>query len=77
MKHIDVTPDTLGECIAEARRQARLTQRTVAHRAGTTQSAISAYETHVRPGLDTLARIMDAMGFRLVVRFEPKGSQRR
>ncbi len=42
----------------------RLTQRELARRAGTTQSAVAAYESGARrPSSDTLARLLDTSGF--------------
>jgi uncharacterized protein len=51
--------------IKTARSSERLTQSELAKRAGTTQSAIAAYESGSRrPSTTTLARLLDASGFR-------------
>lgn len=55
-----------------ARRQADLTQTALAERAGTSQAAISAYESGRRsPSVDTLVRILAATGFELRIRLAP------
>lgn len=58
-----------------ARRRAGLSQVEVAARAGTTQSVISAYESgHRQPALPTLANLVEATGYELVVRLSrPRG----
>lgn len=52
--------------LIEARRRAGITQAELAARAGTTQSAISAYE-HARklPSIPVLTRLVEACGFEL------------
>lgn len=56
----------VGELLRRARRQAGLSQRELADRSGTTQSAISAYESGARhPRSDTLQRLLAAAGHRL------------
>jgi uncharacterized protein len=51
--------------IRKARSTERLTQADLAKRAGTTQSAVAAYESGSRnPSASTLARLLDASGFR-------------
>lgn len=58
-----------GTLIRLARMQKGLTQREVAERAGTSQSAIAAYERgHKSPNFDTLVRIIQAMGLDLKFR---------
>ncbi len=52
-----------------ARRQAGLTQQALANRAGTSQAAMSAYESGRRsPSVDTLCRILGAAGFEVRMR---------
>ena len=58
--------------IRMARRQAGLTQMELAERAGTSQAAISAYESGRRsPSVDTLVRILAATGLELRMRLAP------
>lgn len=58
-----------GTLIRLARIQKGLTQREVAERAGTSQSAIAAYERgHKSPNFDTLVRIIQAMGLDVKIR---------
>lgn len=55
--------------IRMARRQAGLTQTALAKRAGTSQAAVSAYESGRRsPSVDTLCRILGAAGLELRMR---------
>lgn len=55
--------------IRTARRQSGLTQQALAKRAGTSQAAISAYESGRRsPSVDTLCRILGAVGFEVRMR---------
>jgi transcriptional regulator with XRE-family HTH domain len=55
--------------IRMARRQAGLTQQVLADRAGTSQAAISAYESGRRsPSVDTLCRILSAAGLEVRMR---------
>ncbi len=55
--------------IRMARRQAGLTQQALAKRAGTSQAAMSAYESGRRsPSVDTLCRILNAAGFEVRMR---------
>jgi transcriptional regulator with XRE-family HTH domain len=55
-----------------ARHDGGLSQRALAHRAGTSQAAIASYEAGKRsPTLDTLARIVRAAGFDLRILIEP------
>ena len=55
-----------------ARRQAGLTQAVLASRAGTSQAAMSAYESGRRsPSVDTLCRILAAAGFEVRMRLAP------
>lgn len=53
-----------GELVRDARALAGITQRELAERLGTTQSAVSAWERgHDIPRVDTLARALQACGF--------------
>lgn len=63
-----------GRLIREARLSGGLTQAQLAAAAGTSQTAISAYENGARePSLDTLRRLLAAAGARLaVVRDAPR-----
>ena len=52
-----------GKVVRAARRQAGLTQRELAERVGTTQSAVARWETGVEsPRLDTLSSLLRACG---------------
>jgi transcriptional regulator with XRE-family HTH domain len=54
--------------LREARRRAGLTQAELALRAGTSQAAISAYESGRKaPSVDTFSRLLAATGSRLAV----------
>lgn len=58
--------------IRQSRQAARLTLRDLAERAGTSHSALAAYEAGRKtPALPTLERILRAAGFDLVVRVRP------
>jgi transcriptional regulator with XRE-family HTH domain len=58
--------------IRMARRQAGLTQTELAELAGTSQAAVSAYESGRRsPSVDTLVRILAATGMELRMRLAP------
>ncbi|MFV9671821.1 MAG: helix-turn-helix domain-containing protein [Acidimicrobiia bacterium] len=55
--------------IRMARRKAGLTQAVLAERAGTSQAAVSAYESGRRsPSVDTLSRLLAAAGFEVRMR---------
>ncbi len=59
---------TAGELLNQTRRRHRLSQRTLALRAGTTQGWISAIEqANVQPTTDMLRRLLLAMGEELVL----------
>ena len=59
--------------LREARRRAGLTQHELARRAGTTQSAISAYETGASsPSVATLQRLLAATGHDLELGVSPR-----
>jgi transcriptional regulator with XRE-family HTH domain len=61
-----------GDLVKEARRRAGLTQRQLAERAGTTQSAIARLETgQTNPSFDLVVRLIEACGFRLDVFLDP------
>lgn len=63
---LDMAVTSSAEVLRDARRQAGLTQASLAERAGVTQSVISAYESgHRQPALSTLAALVDATGFEL------------
>lgn len=58
-----------GALLRRARGKAGLSQAELAARAGVTQSVISAYESgHRQPAVPTLAALIDAAGFDLVLR---------
>jgi transcriptional regulator with XRE-family HTH domain len=61
------------ELLAMARKEAGLTQRELALRAGTSQSAIARLERgQASPTLATLERLAAAAGFRVLLEFVPK-----
>lgn len=61
-----------GNLIKVARRDAGLSQRELAKRAGTSQATLSAYESGMKsPSLDTLARIIRAGGQDLRIQVVP------
>lgn len=62
-----------GQLIAQARRRSGLSLRELANRAGTSHSAIAAYE-HGRtsPTMATLERILTAAGFAIDVTLSPR-----
>jgi uncharacterized protein len=61
-----------GTVLRNARRSARLSQTDVARRSGIAQSVISAYESGRRePGVQTLARLVEATGHQLVLDVVP------
>src|SRR3954447_24347906 len=61
-----------GDLVKEARRRAGLTQRALAERAGTTQSAIARLETgQTNPSFDLVLRLIKLCGFRLDVFLDP------
>lgn len=58
--------------IRMARREAGLSQQQLASRAGTSQAAVSAYESGRRsPSVDTLCRLLAAAGFEVRMRLAP------
>ncbi len=61
-----------GAVLRNARVRARLSQAEVARRSGVAQSVISAYESGRRePGVQTLARLVEATGHQLVLDVVP------
>lgn len=61
-----------GELVREARLRAGLTQRELADRAGTTQSAIARMETgRTSPAFEQVERLMRLCGFQLIVEMAP------
>jgi transcriptional regulator with XRE-family HTH domain len=63
---------TAADLIRDARRRHRIDQRTLAHRARTSQAQISRIEQgETSPGVDTLQRLLECMGERLVLSAEP------
>lgn len=64
----------LAKSIIEQRIKNRMTQEEVAKKAGVPQSTVARVEglTHGLPKLATLKKIADALGAKLVVRFEAK-----
>jgi transcriptional regulator with XRE-family HTH domain len=58
--------------LREARRKAGLTQRDLAARASTSQSAVARYErAKSMPDIETLQRLLEACGYELRWRLEP------
>ena len=67
------SPTVPGSLILQARLRANLNQRDLAARAGTSQSAIAAYERGTKdPAYETLRRILRAAGFDLRLRLMPR-----
>jgi transcriptional regulator with XRE-family HTH domain len=61
-----------GELVREARRRAVLSQRQLADRADTTQSAIARLESgRTSPSLETVERLLRLCGFQLIVELAP------
>jgi len=61
-----------ADLVREARRRAGLTQRELAERAGTTQSAIARLESgRTRPSFDAVLRMIRLCGYRLDVALDP------
>jgi len=61
-----------ADLVREARRRAGLTQRELAERAGTTQSAIARLESgRTSPAFDAVQRLIRLCGFRLDVALDP------
>ena len=70
---------TIGQLVYDARTRARLTQRELAKRIGTTQSVISRLEDADYEGhsLSLLNRIAAALGSRIELRFVPSIPRRK
>lgn len=65
---MDHATEAAGALLRRTRVGARLSQAELAARAGVTQSVISAYESgHRQPALTTLAALIDAAGYELIV----------
>ncbi|MGQ0629506.1 MAG: helix-turn-helix domain-containing protein [Sporichthyaceae bacterium] len=63
----------VGEMITKCRMEARLSLRALAEKAGTSHSTLLAYEAGRKsPSTTTLARILDATGYRLTLNLERK-----
>lgn len=63
---------TGADLIVEARKRARLTQRELAERAGTTQSSVARWESgRTEPAFATVVRLLRLCGFVLDVHLEP------
>jgi transcriptional regulator with XRE-family HTH domain len=61
-----------GELVREGRRRAGLTQKQLADRAGTTQSAIARLEAgRTSPTLEAVERLLRLCGFQLIVELAP------
>jgi len=61
-----------ADLVREARRRAGLSQRELADRAGTTQSAIARLESgRTSPAFDTVVRLIKLCGYRLLVTLDP------
>jgi transcriptional regulator with XRE-family HTH domain len=61
-----------GELVREARKRAGLTQRELATRAGTTQSAIARLESGgTSPSLEQVERLLKLCGLQLIVELAP------
>jgi uncharacterized protein len=68
----DVAPTVAAGLIRLARDKAGLTQSELAELAGTSQQAVSAYETgRKEPTLPNLQRLVAAAGFEMRIRLEP------
>jgi transcriptional regulator with XRE-family HTH domain len=61
-----------GELVREGRKRADLTQKQLADRAGTTQSAIARLESgRTTPSLETVERLLRLCGWQLLVELAP------
>ena len=70
---MDQATETAGALLRRARTGAGLSQAELAARAGVTQSVISAYESgHRQPALPTLAALIEAAGYDLVIDIRPQ-----
>ena len=72
-----VEMQTAGDLLRRARKASGLSQQELAARAGVTQSVISAYESgHRQPAVPTLAALVDAAGYELVMDLRPHQARR-
>jgi uncharacterized protein len=70
---VDSPTPTPGALLRRARKRAGITQQELAARAGVAQSVISAYESgHRQPAVPTLAALIEAAGYELVMDLRPK-----
>lgn len=68
----DQSSYTVAALLLTARREAGLTQRQLAERAGTSQAAVARYEkARVAPDVATLSRLLRACGFDLRMDLQP------
>jgi transcriptional regulator with XRE-family HTH domain len=71
MGKYDVAPTLAAGLIRLARDKAGLTQHEMAHIAGVSQQAVSAYETgRKEPTIPTLQRLLSAAGYEMRIRLE-------
>ena len=62
----------VAKAVIAARSRAGLTQAELAHKMGTTQPAVARMESgRIQPSLQTLHRLAQATGSKLMIRFEP------
>jgi len=70
---VEHATEIAGSLLRRAREGARLSQAELAVRAGLTQSVISTYESgHRQPAIVTLARLIEAAGYEMVVDIKPQ-----
>lgn len=66
------SPEALGKWLIEAREAKGLSQSEVGTRSGLLQPAVSRLEQgHMAPSLQTLAKVVEAMGYSLELRLAP------
>lgn len=69
MEYVARTPQQLGQVLKACRKKRQLTQGAVGARVGVRQSQISSIETHgAEITVDTLYRLISALGLELVLR---------
>jgi transcriptional regulator with XRE-family HTH domain len=67
----------LASALIDVRNRAGLTQEQLARKMGTTQPVVARLESgRTRPSMRTLARLAEATGSRLLIRFEPRAARR-
>jgi HTH-type transcriptional regulator/antitoxin HipB len=72
MANILTSTAALSVAIRDARKASRLTQAELASRAGVTQATVSNLERGIAaPGLDTILRVLGALGLELLVQQKP------